>query len=694
MIENETNAMVSDPANAAAVSTKKKKKRKKDINNESVVTESPERAIIPETHDKIDSSMRMTEDEIEDPEEGAASLLKTSSSPVSGQDDDDQNSMHKKASLQLNSGGLTLNTYSVLYVSDPKSLGFYFAIAFFIFQVSLASLALVDLIDPGSGNAFQVPADVEPYVRAAGYLSLALAVPLFTDLLDSIERIHEGYDPIVMQQAPHATVCKFWFAYICQFLSGALFQGVIFILIVQSTTVIGMLLNFAALSFITEVDDVAFSLAQRGYFSASIQYTTEVVSNFTTPSTKGPWLRRIAFFLILGAVLTGYSVMYGWQRNGIYLCNRIEVQFGDAAWTWMPLLSGVYSLDKSRRANDRFIYTDEVSGTNMFKYCDNEKAWVFGWEEEEFLYDICNDFWVMKSDPETTTFSIMDIPNSNWLIRSQHSNGTVPVDHLVMRCIDCKDDTTCDAEGGSCVNTPEVAGSQVCACNPNFTGNECQFNAYTTVCDSITYDRRFGPFDGQNGVSYGESFQLIKDPGTGEMMELFGKAAYSYTPENPNTLNYGWLDLVAFFGRRYYLLEINWSENFPDASASTIGPLYVEYLRSFQAEHGWVLDGNTSYPVFVSEPLDLRTAQDTLIPTNLDWFHTASDKSGLPLRPGAPVISGTRLVCEQCDEYELSCGQFGTCVNISGWFGSCECNKGYIGPACELYDPITSDAAV
>ena len=450
-----------------------------------------------------------------------------------------------------------------------------------------------------------------------------------------------------------------------------------------------MLLNFAALQFITEVDDVAFSLAKRGYFSATIQQTTEVVSNVTTPHTKGPWLRRIALGLILATVLTGYSVMYGWQRNGTYLCNRMDIQFGDSAWTLLPLLSGVYGLDKNRRINGRFIYVDEASGSNVFMYCDNLKSWVFGWDEDEVFDEICEKHWIMKSNPETTTFSIMDIPSADWLIRPQWSNATVPVDHFVMNCIDCEEEVTCNGEGGSCVDAV-VAGGQICECEPGFMGNECQLDAYRSVCDAITYDRRFGPFDSGNGVSYGETFQLIKDPTNGGMMDLFGKAAYGYTPTDPTNVNYGFLDLVAFFGRRYYLLEINWLKNFPDATPDTIGPQYIEYLRSFQAEHGWVLDQATTYPVFVSEPLDLNSAKDALIPTNLQWFSTTNDKLGYALTPGAPVQSGTRLVCNGCDGYELSCGQFGYCDNYNEWFGTCQCDEGYVGPACELYDPSSA----
>lgn len=59
--------------------------------------------------------------------------------------------------------------------------------------------------DLNSKNTLKAPVDVDRFVRAAGYLTLMLSVPLFRDLLDSIERFHEGYHPIVLKHSPHAT---------------------------------------------------------------------------------------------------------------------------------------------------------------------------------------------------------------------------------------------------------------------------------------------------------------------------------------------------------------------------------------------------------------------------------------------------------------------------------------------------------
>jgi len=143
------------------------------------------------------------------------------------------------------STSLTENTYSLIYIVDPKSWAFYVGIAFFLFQAALPLLALIELTDRGSKNFFKAPADIEGYVRVAGYLTLMLSVPLFRDLLDSIETFHEGYHPSALEHSPHATKWKWSLSIALQFISGLLFQFIIFVLVAQATSVIGMLLNFA-----------------------------------------------------------------------------------------------------------------------------------------------------------------------------------------------------------------------------------------------------------------------------------------------------------------------------------------------------------------------------------------------------------------------------------------------------------------
>ena len=94
-------------------------------------------------------------------------------------------------------------------------------------------------------------------------------------------------------------------AFTLQLLSGMLLQSVIFVLIVQADTVIGMLMNFAALAFLGHIDDIVFSLADRGYFTDSMKEACKDVKEHKTPISKGPWVRRLVLLFFVVVVVFG-----------------------------------------------------------------------------------------------------------------------------------------------------------------------------------------------------------------------------------------------------------------------------------------------------------------------------------------------------------------------------------------------------
>ena len=152
------------------------------------------------------------------------------------------------------SATLTQNSYSLIYVGDPKSMAFWYGVTFFVFQTTLPLLALTDLVELKRENPLDAPYGVTRVVRTAGFLSLLLAVIYFRDLLDAFERLHEGYDrESALAQSPHATYFKWLLAFSLQFINGSIFLLTIYILTVQSTSVIGMMLNFAALGFMKTI---------------------------------------------------------------------------------------------------------------------------------------------------------------------------------------------------------------------------------------------------------------------------------------------------------------------------------------------------------------------------------------------------------------------------------------------------------
>ena len=178
-------------------------------------------------------------------------------------------------------------------------------------------------------------------------------------------------------------------AFSLQLLSGLLFNVVIFMLVVQSQTVISMLLNFAALAFLTEIDDVAFSLADRGYFSPSIAASCRIVHDFQIHATKKMLFRRLFGGFTVLALLTGFAVVTRHQYTGRWLCDRVQVQLGDAYFSELAFFSGVYRVT-NKRFDGRFAYIDESSGKAAFRYCYSVDggSWVFGYSADNQALDI------------------------------------------------------------------------------------------------------------------------------------------------------------------------------------------------------------------------------------------------------------------------------------------------------------------
>ena len=106
------------------------------------------------------------------------------------------------------SASLSPSIYSIIFVCSVKSQAFYVAFLIFFFQVTFPIVVLMDLINTsatGVPSTLSVPAGINTEVRIAGFLSLALSVPYFSDTLDAVEKLQEGYDPVVTKQSPDAT---------------------------------------------------------------------------------------------------------------------------------------------------------------------------------------------------------------------------------------------------------------------------------------------------------------------------------------------------------------------------------------------------------------------------------------------------------------------------------------------------------
>lgn len=150
----------------------------------------------------------------------------------------------------------------------------------------------------------------------------------------------EYYQAVLLSNVPHSfTRRKYYFAFSLQLMVGILYQIAIFILVVTPNSVVEMFLNFAALEFITEVDEIAFALAVRGYLSSTMKASCVAVTRFKLPPNKrGRWVRRTVYFSVTGLMLGMYGLVWARQRAGVYDCSRLQVQFGDGYSEWNSIV--------------------------------------------------------------------------------------------------------------------------------------------------------------------------------------------------------------------------------------------------------------------------------------------------------------------------------------------------------------------
>ena len=112
---------------------------------------------------------------------------------------------------------------------------------------------------------------------------------------------------------------------------GFLMTSDLFILMMQSTNVIGMCLNFAALYFVQDIDDLAFQVASDGWLGPKIQSECLGVGDVLISvklKNQTSWMRRGGMIVMALALYVSYFTIVGLQFTGHY---RYE---GMPRWRW------------------------------------------------------------------------------------------------------------------------------------------------------------------------------------------------------------------------------------------------------------------------------------------------------------------------------------------------------------------------
>ena len=161
------------------------------------------------------------------------------------------------------------DVYNMFFLADYFSGPFWFAFLVFGLKIGLITIIAVDLYTVGY---FPDSSDVSSNVKAAQFLLLPVNVSVQEELITTFFiYANLKWSKQILECNAGATRGKFHLANFMRFVDGLAFLFINTTLLLQATQVLSAFLNFAALQFLSSIDNVALHLARDGYLSESLE---------------------------------------------------------------------------------------------------------------------------------------------------------------------------------------------------------------------------------------------------------------------------------------------------------------------------------------------------------------------------------------------------------------------------------------
>jgi hypothetical protein len=414
-----------------------------------------------------------------------------------------------------------MTTYSFV-VTTSGQRPFINMVNFLVFVLQMASFVAViastfDFSDVN--NPAQIPANVESSVRASQFLSLVYSICVQGGIISTLYTFRNGFDEDMLRKSfPDCAVNVIalrlrWYISMGLILAiGLLAQALTFVLIMQSNTVLGVLLNYAAVSFISTIDDRLFFLGKRGWLGQEVEKQVRLVCLADEVDPKPTWYNQLAHTLalsaIFGTLIIAWVMVVSRQTNGNFLPHEIMVQFGDEINPALGTFSGRYKIDYQRDrvfSSDRSLYTELRSERAHFGYwyvnelllfcclptstraadsssvalqyfSETSRSWSFQYNVTKDEFDACS--WAAISSP-TESFDIITTALSQWYAKNEDGR-IIPMSRASISTSDCSSNAGLCGSNGSCV-------SGECVCNTGWFGIFCSFRE---PCARLEMDAR------------------------------------------------------------------------------------------------------------------------------------------------------------------------------------------------------------
>jgi len=278
-----------------------------------------------------------------------------------------------------------------------------------------------------------------------------------------------------------------------RFAQGLLASCVVLLLVVSTSDVIEIILNFTAVNFISGFDNVAFELAQCGKYGPLMEAEAKRIENLPAPPCIARKYRHVRYRWTIIPVLAFLlcvlgRVTYCQLSRKIWMTTTLRVQFADN--TNLKMFNGCYAINKNlkgsrTRNGDRKFYNSYEANPApaKFGYCANDNRW--------FLYtgdrlDACNlaEENKLAYSGKTYTFDIASSFGESWASRTG-----APLGLYFFKEVELNDES-CNAFLGDGIcntnfNTLGYGFDSGDCCAATCNGPECGFGAMEKAFDTV-----------------------------------------------------------------------------------------------------------------------------------------------------------------------------------------------------------------
>ena len=559
------------------------------------------------------------------------------------------------------------DTFSFIISAPPASSPFVIGILVCVLKTIFYWLTLGDLMNITNAAASataKIPPAVEPLVFFAQFFALGIAVLTQNDMIVALKLLHEGFgcdkavDAGIRHAFPFATHKKWLCALILLYFEGILGLLATLFLTITSTTILNVLLNFAAVEFISSLDESVFYLASIGFLGKANrqQAQTILTTEYKIPRKPRPMYKIGLLVVMILLMITSWLSVAVLQLRGHFAPRSFYVQFDDDIRTDLSAHSGVYILaDPPNSAASffgevgRFRYVENIpGGRGKFDYCVAAEAWTFFVDGNS----PCDNTLAMAK--ALNTFDITKTGGSAWSARSEGTGLFVPMTHFYLSA-NCNQDGDCGSKG-------TCNGDRMCDCEPGVTGPRCEFKP-ENLCPRLQVEE----LSSQTFVAkrhLASSYELLVFPETNHAISINDRPVY-YNNET--------LDVIIYSGLRWIV----------------VNPLFGGFTRlsgRLKTSEDLVLLASQEFDMSIdiglvdaaSEPVYYNSAQDWPTPELAAWF-TVLNNANLRNAVLSPDALSVLLICTQCNVGSSRCINGNPCVD-----GKCVCQNGESGSLCQV----------